>query len=135
MDLKGACLKYFNAAIESAPVDSELKKAARRHHQFVGFQERLYKQVMEVEMLRMKKGKPRLKANTVKDLIFLFVHTYLAGVEGEARRKAESDIAKHIRETAEQKTKDLDTSLTTGKLVGEYEEFKDQVILTDETTR
>lgn len=128
-------MKYFNNAIATAPVSGELKRAAVKHHQFKSFQQKLYQQVMDVELHRMRQGKGRLKPTTIEDLIKSFVHTYLAGVEGEATKRAESDIAKLQRELAEQKTKDLDTSLSSGVMTGQYEEFKDEVILTDETTR
>ena len=135
MDLKGACSKHFADAIKTAPVSQELKRAAVKHHNFKQFQDKLYKQVLDVEILRSRQRKPKLKPNTVKDLIYAFVHTYLAGVEGEAMKRAESDIAKYTRELAEQKQKDLGTSLTTGNLTGEYEEYKGEVILTGVTTR
>lgn len=135
MDLKGACQKYFNEAIKTAPVSGELRRAAIKHKNFASFQEKLYKQVLDVELLRQRQNKPRLKDATVRDLIYSFVHTYLSGVEGEAVKRAESDIARELREREASKLKDLDQTVTTGKLTGEYEGLKGEVILTDETTR
>lgn len=132
MDLKGAVQKHMYDAINSAPVSGELKRAATKHHKFVEFQQALYKQILDVELLRKRQGKSTLKPKTVQELIYSFVHTYLTGVETEATRMAESDIARTLREQKEQKAKDLEASSNSQTFVGEYAELQEGLTTSDE---
>ena len=132
MDLKGAVQKYMYDAINTAPVSRELRIAATKHHKFVQFQQNIYKQIIDVELLRKRQGKPVLKPKTVQDLVIAFVHTYLTGVETEALRMAESDIARSTRERAEQKAKDLEASSNGQTFVGEYAELQEGLSTSDE---
>lgn len=131
MDLKGAVQKHMQQAIMDAPVPTDLKRAALKHHKFAQFSDAIYKQLLGVERIRREKKKPPLKPNTVKDTIYAFVHTYLTGVETEAVRRAESDLSRIAREQAEQKAKDLEAS-SSGTLVGEYQELNEHGTFTDE---
>lgn len=132
MDLKGAVLKHVNEAIELTHVDYELKKAARRNHRFNQFITNIYQQLLSVEILRANQGKPKLRPQTVKDLVYSFVNTYLNGVQTEAIRRAESDISRVMREQTMQKAKDLETSSNSKTFVGEYAELQDGLTITDE---
>lgn len=125
MDLKGCVQKAFNDAIKSAPVDSELKKAATRHPNTKSFLQNLYKQLVEVEVMRMKQGKPRLKAKTVQDTVRDFTYKLLQGIETEALRRGESDLARIKREQEAQKQKDLEVSERTGNFVGEFAQLQE----------
>lgn len=127
MELKNLVQNTFNRAIESAPVPTELKVAASKHPNTKKFLDNLYSQLVKVEALRRTQGKKSLKKNVVEETVTEFTHQFLKGIDNEATRRAESDIARVSREHEIQKAKDLETSERTGNFVGEWAELQEGI--------
>jgi len=114
--------KWFEEAVRlDATAPSDLKEVLLRGHPNIeGFLDRMTKQLREAERINLRRGK-HIKPKTFQDTVYDLTKLFMKGMEGEARRRYESDMQKIMRRKEEDKIKEFDSVLA-GKPEGEFAE-------------
>ena len=121
---------YFIEAVTlSTKHPSDLKDTLLRGHpKLEGFIDRLTHQMRQAEIVLMGRGQV-LKLKTIQDTVYDMTEVFMTGMEGEAKRRHESDMQKIMRQKEEDKKKEFDAVLA-GKPEGEFAEAG---VISDET--
>lgn len=120
--LRAQIKKWFEEAVALDNVaPRELKDAVLRASPRVNhFIDNLYKEFLSAEKLCKQRG-TTLKLKTMQDATYDMTKVFLTGMEGEARRRYESDFDKSMRAIEQAKIKEFDAVLA-GKAEGEFAE-------------
>lgn len=112
--------KWFEEAVRldlEAPQD--LKDVLLRGHPKVeNFLNNMCAQIEKAEQVCRGRG-VQLKQKTLQDFTYDMAKYFMKGIEGEARRRYESDLQRIAREAEAQKQKEFDAVLA-GKPEGEF---------------
>ncbi len=90
------------------------------HPNLEGFFDRLVAQFQEAEKLCIERG-VKLKIETMQQATYDMTRMFMKGMQGEAVKRFESDMAKVKRQQDEDKIKEFDAVLR-GEQVGEFAE-------------
>lgn len=114
--------KWFTEAVQlDTEAPRELKDSLLRgHERLEGFFDNLTDQIQKAEEVCRRRG-VTLKAKTIQDLVYDMTKYFMRGMEGEAKRRYETDLQKFYREQEEKKLKEFDAVLA-GKAEGEFAE-------------
>lgn len=120
--LKTQVKKWFEEAVRLDTVaHQELKDAVLRASPRVDlFVNNLVKEFNEADKLCRQRGLT-LKLKTMQDATYDMTKVFLTGMEGEARRRYESDFDKSVRQMKADQEKEFDAVLA-GKAEGEFAE-------------
>lgn len=123
--------QWFKEAVQlDTECDPELKAIILReppHEKVNMFFENLSKQFKQAESLCLKRGLI-LKEKTLQETTYDMAKFFMRGMEGEAKRRYESDLEKSARDAQAAKIKEFDDVLA-GNATGEFAEAG---IITDE---
>ena len=114
--------KTYQEAIALKQIPSDLKVALKSHERIPLMFKNLAAELDKVQAWRLIKKKKPISEKILKDVIYDMVDIFIAGVEMEAKKRYESDLAKAASEAEAQKAKDLDATAS-GKVSGEYQEI------------
>ena len=114
--------KTYQEAIALKQIPSDLKVALKSHERIPLMFKNLAAELDKVQASRLIKKKKPISEKILKDVIYDMVDIFIAGVEMEAKKRYESDLAKAASEAEAQKAKDLDATAS-GKVSGEYQEI------------
>lgn len=92
----------------------------RGHERLDGFYDNLTAQILKAEKVLAIKGKT-VKKQTLQDFVYDMAKYFMKGMEGEAKRRYETDLQKFYREQEEKKIKEFDAVLS-GKAEGDFAE-------------
>jgi hypothetical protein len=111
--------------IEAVKLDMEapreLKESILRgHERLEGFYDNLTAQIIKAEKVLKVRGKT-IKKQTLQDFVYDMAKYFMKGLEGEAKRRYETDLQKFYREQEEKKIKEFDAVLD-GNPEGEFAE-------------
>ena len=114
--------KWFEEAIRlNMEAPEELKRMLLRGHPKVeGFLDHITGQVIQADKLCLARGLV-LKEKTIQDTVYDMTKYFMAGIELEAKKRYESDLARSAREAEAQKIKEFDAVLA-GQAEGEFAE-------------
>lgn len=130
MDIKSLVLKTVNHTIKNADINGELRAALLRSDKVRTFTQKLYGELLRAQAAQIARGRGYFKASTIENTTRDFTKTFILGVEREAQKKIQSDLARIADEQKVQHKQELEAA-SDGKFIGEYEELKD-VVTTDE---
>lgn len=124
---------YVEAIALKHDINADLRIALKKHDRLPLMFKNLATELDKVQTARLLKKKKPIAEKILKDVIYDMVNLFIAGVEMEAKKRYESDLAKAALEAEAQKAKDLD-STASGKVSGEYQEIFTEggVIATDD---
>jgi hypothetical protein len=115
--------KWFREAVQlDIEIDPELKRKllAEDHVNINKFLDNLCAQFEKAEEMCRRKGLV-LKQKTMQDTVYDLTKYFALGVQGEAKRRYESDLEKAAREAEAAKVKEFEDVLQ-GKATGEFAE-------------
>lgn len=114
--------KWFEEAVRlNVEAPQELRETLLRGHpKLEGFLENLTSQLLDAETKCRLRG-VTLKQKTMQDFVYDLTKYFMQGMEGEAKRRYESDIEKLARQAEADKLKEFDSVLE-GKAEGEFAE-------------
>lgn len=102
----------FRTEVKYIDIHGELKASLLRNNPLVEqFIKNISGQFEKVNALRVTKGKPALKKKTLEDTIIDFTKMMVRGIELQATRKQESDMAKYAREHKDDHIKEMEKTL------------------------
>lgn len=112
--------KWFNEAVQlDVEAPQELKASLLRGHQNLdAFLDRMCGQIEQAEQVCRRRG-VQLKQKTLQDFTYDMAKYFMKGMEGEAKKRYESDMQRRAREAEEQRRKEFDAVLA-GKAEGEF---------------
>ena len=120
--LRGQIKQWFEEAVRldvEAPQD--LKDVLLRGHPKIeAFLDKMCGQIQQAESLCLRKG-VRLKQKTIQDFTYDMAKYFMKGMEGEAKRRYESDLQRAAREAEAQRQREFDAVLA-GNAEGEFAE-------------
>jgi len=113
---------WFNEAIKlDKDAPRELKDSLLKGHpKLEGFIDNLTAQVLEAEKKCRQRG-VQLKKKTIQDFVYDLTKYFMQGMEGEARRRYETDFQKAVRDAKINQEKEFDEVLA-GNVSGEFAE-------------
>lgn len=120
--LRAQIKKWFEEAVTlDVEAPRELKdRLLLGHPNIEKFIDNLHKEMIEGERLCKQRGLT-LKLKTMQDSVYDMTKFFIKGMEGEARRRYESDFDKAMRANEQAKIKEFDAVLA-GKAEGEFAE-------------
>jgi hypothetical protein len=136
MDSRAEARKYFIEAVNAHPkASSDLKQALnralkRKNQRLETFIDNLGREITIAKAAQLKSGKPQFSPQEIKWVVKEMTDLFVLGIEGEANRRIESDLARLAREQAAQNKAELDATLE-GNPQGAFAEMG---IITDEKT-
>jgi len=99
----------------------ELKDSILRgHERLEGFYDNLTDQIQKAEKLLESRGKT-LKKETIQTTVYDMAKVFMQGLEGEAKRRYETDLQKFLRQQEADKIKEFESVLS-GNAEGEFAE-------------
>lgn len=118
--LKQQIRKWFFEAVQlDTEAPNELKDVLKRGHPNLDhFIDNLCGQIEKADKVCQSKGLV-LKQKTLQNFTYDMAKYFMRGMEGEAKKRYESDIQRAAREAAEQQRKEFDAVLA-GKAEGEF---------------
>lgn len=120
---------FYEAVALDQSATQELKETLKRGHpNLERFLDNMCGQIMEAEKKCQARG-VLLKEKTLQDFTYDMARYFMVGMEGEAKRRYESDLAKSAREAEASKLKEFDDFLAGG----EDNEFADSGVVHDES--
>jgi hypothetical protein len=112
---------FFEEVRMNKEAPQDLKDTLLKGHPKIdGFINRLTDQLIKAEEVCRRKG-VKLKNKTIQDTVYDLTKYFMKGLEGEAKRRYESDVQKTLRQAEAQKQKEFDAVLA-GKPEGEFAE-------------
>jgi hypothetical protein len=113
--------KWVDEALTLEKCPEELKRAVRSEKTRLNtFIDSLTQSLEQAESINFKR-KVFVKEKTYQEFVYSMVTWFVAGIEKEAKRRYESDLARLAREAEISKFKEFDEVLA-GKQVGEFAE-------------
>lgn len=120
--LKAQVKRYFDEAVKlNIEAPQELKNALLRGHPKIdAFIDNIVKEIHVAERdPRIRSG--FIKQKVIQDFVYDIVKYFMLGLEGEANRRKESDLARIARDAQVDKEKEFDAVLS-GEAFGEFAE-------------
>lgn len=115
--------KWFREAVQlDIEIETELKRKllAEDHPNLNKFLDNLCDQIEKADEQCRRKGLV-LKQKTIQDTVYDFTKYFALGIQGEAKRRYESDLEKSAREAELAKVEEFEDVLQ-GKATGEFAE-------------
>jgi hypothetical protein len=131
--LKDKISTWFYQAVEESQHKYELKQAILKKPLHVKeFEQSLISNVLEATPIAARKIGQDIKTENLKSLVYDLTNIYLNGIEKEAQRRIQSDIARAIEARKKQDLEDLDKTVS-GTPSGEFKEYIKDGLILDET--
>lgn len=120
--LRNQIKQWFNEAVRlNVQAPQELKDSLLRGHPNLdNFLDRMCAQIEKADQVCRSRG-VQLKQKTLQDFTYDMANYFMKGMEGEAKRRYESDMQRLAREAEEQRLKEFDAVLA-GRPEGEFAE-------------
>lgn len=121
--LRSQIKKWFREAVQlDIEIESELKRKllAEDHPNLNRFLDNLCEQFEQADKICQRKGLV-LKQKTIQDTVYDMTKYFVMGLQGEAKRRYGSDLAKAAREAEAAKIKEFEDVLS-GNATGEFAE-------------
>jgi len=114
--------QWFEEAVRLHPTaSSELKQTLLRGHPNLDeFLRKITVQLNQAYLILLKKG-TIIKPKTQQDFVYDLTNYFILGMEGEAKRRYESDLARSAREAEAAKLQEFESVLE-GNAIGEFAE-------------
>lgn len=114
--------RWFKEAVQLHPTaSSDLKQTLLRGHPGLdAFLRRITREIEKADLHLRRQGKI-VKQKTMQDLVYDMTNYFIIGMEGEANRRRESDLARIAREAEQNKIQEFESVLA-GNAVGEFAE-------------
>lgn len=128
MDTKAQITKWFIEAVEKHPkASSDLKRTLKhaiknKSPRIMEFINKLYTQILDAKCVQIRKRQKPYSDHEFKWAITEFTNLFVMGMEGEAQRRIESDLARIARDKKAQETAEMDQTLA-GNPQGIFEEM------------
>lgn len=120
---KNKVIGWYQEAVTLKQIDSDLKSALRTQERVPQFIINLSSEFQKVQDYRLKKGKPMVDENTLRETVYDFVDVFIAGLVKSKELEQESMLKKLVREREIQDQKDLEATAQ-GKKQGIFEEIE-----------
>lgn len=133
-DTKAEVRKYFIESVAEHPkASTDLKRMLTQHLQrkaprIEDFLNKLTAEVIGANYTQLRSGKKPFSPPEVKWVVKEMTNLFVLGIEGEANRRMESDLARAKREQEAARIAEMDSTLE-GKAAGAFEEMG---VITDE---
>lgn len=100
--LKKKVREYYHEAVVLHPkASSELKRTLKSNERVPAFIDNLVVQIERAQEQRLKNGKKVFSDKVIKELVYDFANIFIIGIEEQAKRNYESDLARIARQDAE----------------------------------
>lgn len=134
LDLFRKVSVHLKKCIEDLEADRDFKNAMLQDSHFTKFAEYISNQWI-IYVQRKHKNLELIEEGKFEWFVRESLNLLESGLKSRVKREYESDLSRRTREATLNKQKDLEATMTSGKLIGEYSDLEGVHLVTEENSK